>query len=120
MVGRYIGNEKDTLYALKTIQDVALKMRDSLLNDDIDEFAFLLSEHWTLSKMIDEGSTNPLIDEIFANIDDLIDGKMVCGAGGGGFLQVVLKKDVTKEQLHRRLSEVFPDSDIDVWNCEIR
>ena len=119
VVGRYIGNEKDTLYALKEIQNVAVKMKESLLNDDIDEFALLLSRHWELSKMIDEGSTNPLIDEIFRSTDDLLDGKMVCGAGGGGFLQVVLKKNISKEELQNRLKETFPYSGIEVWDCKI-
>ena len=119
VVGRYIGNEKDTLYALKEIQNVAVAMKDSLLKGDIDEFALLLSKHWELSKMIDEGSTNPLIDEIFRSIDDLIDGKMVCGAGGGGFLQIVLKKGINKEMLQNRLKEAFPDSGIEVWDCKI-
>ena len=41
------------------------------------------------------------------------------GAGGGGFLQVVLKKGVEKARLHERLKEVFQDSDIDVWDSEL-
>ena len=49
----------------------------------------------------------------------MIDGKMVCGAGGGGFLQVILKKNVTKEMLHNKLRGLFPDSEIDVWDCSI-
>ena len=40
--------------------------------------------HPVIEKMIDSGSTNTLIDQIFASVDDLIDGKLVCGAGGGG------------------------------------
>ena len=35
--------------------------------------------------MIDSGSTNTLIDQIFDSCDDLLAGKMICGAGGGGF-----------------------------------
>lgn len=48
----------------------------------------------------------------------MIDGKFISGAGGGGFLQVILKKGVTQEMLHRRLREVFQDSGVDVWNVE--
>ncbi len=49
---------------------------------------------------------------------DLIEGKTICGAGGGGFLQVVLKKGVSKDNLRERLEEVFQDSGVDVWDCQ--
>jgi len=119
VVGRYIGNEPDTLYALNEIQRMAALMRFELERGHVDDFAALLSQHWELSKMIDAGSTNTLIDQIFDAVDDMIDGKMVCGAGGGGFLQVVLKKDVTKDQLQSRLKSVFSDTDINVWDCAL-
>ena len=119
VVGRYIGNEPDALYALNEIQRVAALMRFELERGNVDEFAKLLSQHWELSKMIDAGSTNRLIDQIFSSIDDLVEGKMVCGAGGGGFLQTVLKKGSTRQQLQERLQAVFQDTDISVWNCEL-
>lgn len=119
VVGRYIGNEADSIYALNEIQRVAVLMRFELERGHIDDFAHLLNRHWELSKKIDEGSTNTLINQIFATIEELIDGRMICGAGGGGFLQVVLKKGVTKDQVHKKLKEVFQDSEIDVWDCEL-
>jgi len=51
--------------------------------------------------------------------ENLICGRFIAGAGGGGFLQVILKKGITKEELHRQLYDVFQDSGIDVWDCEI-
>ena len=119
VVGRYIGYEPDALYALNEIQKIAALMRFELERGHIDDFAKLLSEHWKLSKMIDTGSTNSLIDQIFDSIDGLIDGRMVCGAGGGGFLQVVLHSGVSKEELQNRLKAVFSDTDINVWNVKI-
>ena len=119
VVGRYIGNEPDTLYALNEIQRVAALMRFELERGNVDAFAELLSRHWELSKMIDAGSTNTLIDQIFDSVADLLDGRMVCGAGGGGFLQVILKKGITRAQLQERLSDVFQDTDIAVWDFRL-
>ena len=68
---------------------------------------------------MDSGSTNTLIDQIFASISEYTAGKLVCGAGGGGFLQVVLKPGVSKETVRKTLKSVFQDSDVDVWDCEI-
>lgn len=119
VVGRYIGNDSDSLYALNEIQRTAALMRFELERGDIDAFSVLLTQHWELSKKIDAGSTNTLINQIFNVIDDLIDGKMICGAGGGGFLQVVLKKGITKQDIHERLESIFQDNDIDVWECTL-
>lgn len=119
VVGRYIGNEPDAVYALNEIQRNAALQRFELERGNVDAFAELLSQHWELSKLLDGGSTNTLIDQIFDACDDLLAGKMICGAGGGGFLQVVLRKGATKEQLQQRLKSVFSDTDIGVWDCEL-
>ena len=119
VVGKYIGNDEDTLYVLSEIQRVAALMRFELERGNVDEFAHLLSNHWELSKKLDAGSTNTCIDQIFNAIDEFIEGKMICGAGGGGFLQVILKKGVTKEALSERLHNVFQDSGVDVWDCKL-
>ncbi|MBE7018738.1 MAG: bifunctional fucokinase/L-fucose-1-P-guanylyltransferase [Ruminococcaceae bacterium] len=119
VVGRYIGNIPEVVFSLSEIQLVSQKMKDTLLLGDIDAFANLMNEHWNLSKQIDSGITNILIDQIFLSVDDLIDAKLVCGAGGGGFLQVILKEGVTREQVRDRLKSVFGDSGIDVWDCTI-
>ena len=92
VVGRYVDNEPDSLVAHKEIQKSAALMRFALERGNVDEFAKLLDDHWKLSQMIDSGSTNTLFDQIFMVIDDLIDARLCCGAGGGGFLQVILKK----------------------------
>jgi fucokinase len=119
VVGRYVGNEPESLYALNEIQRMAALMRFELERGKVDEFAKLLDAHWKLSQQVDAGSTNTLIDQIFLSIDDLIDGRMICGAGGGGFLQVIMKKGVTTRQLHQRLKNVFQDNAVDVWPCKL-
>jgi fucokinase len=119
IVGKYIGSNPETLDVLYEIQRLAVLMRFELEKGNIDGFAALLNEHWELSKKLDRGCTNTCIDQIFNAIEDLIDGKMICGAGGGGFLQVIMKKDVAKEQLHKRLKEVFQDNDVDIWPCQL-
>ncbi len=117
VVGRYISNDRTSIEAHYNIQRLAVLMRFELEKGNVEGFAKLLSEHWMESQRIDAGSTNTCIDQIFATIDDLVAGRMICGAGGGGFLQVVLKKGVTKEELRNRLNEVFQDSGVDVWDC---
>lgn len=119
VVGSYIGNDADTVFVLSEIQKVAALMLFELERGNVENFAELLSKHWELSKKLDKGSTNTCIDQIFNVIDEFVAGKMICGAGGGGFLQVILKKGVSKEALREKLHAVFQDSGVDVWNCKL-
>ncbi|MFI3213315.1 MAG: L-fucokinase [Eubacteriales bacterium] len=118
VIGNYIGNRKESLDALEKMQRMAVLMKFELERGNVDEFAALLNQHWELSKQLDAGSTNTCIDQIFMSCEDLIDAKFICGAGGGGFIQVMLKKGVSKEHLSGRLHAVFQDSGVTVWDSE--
>lgn len=118
VVGNYIGGKKESKEALEEMKHLAVMMRYELEQGDMDAFARLLNEHWEVSKKLDAGSTNTCIDQIFASCEDLLEGKFIAGAGGGGFLQVILKKGVSKDVLRARLLDVYQDSGVDVWNAE--
>ena len=119
VVGNYIGARQESVHALSEMKRMAVLMRFELEQGNIDGFAELLNKHWELSLQLDAGATNTCIDHIFLACEDYIDGKFIAGAGGGGFLQVILKKGVTKEMLRERLSYVFQGTGIDVWDCEL-
>jgi fucokinase len=51
-------------------------------------------------------------------IDDLIDGRMICGAGGGGYLQAIMKEGVTLDALNQRLSDAFPGTGVAAWKSD--
>ena len=119
VVGGYIGSNPNSIEVLYEIQQVAVLMKFELEKGNIDGFAELLEKHWGLSKRLDAGSTNTCIDQIFLACEDLLSARMICGAGGGGFLQAILKKGCTKEELRARIRSVFQDSGVDVWDCEL-
>lgn len=115
VVGSYIGARPESIQALKEMQPLAALMKFALERGSVDEFAELLNRHWELSKQLDQGSSNTCIEQIFLSCQDLISGRFIAGAGGGGFLMVILNKGVTKQQLKDRLHEIFQDSGVDVW-----
>ena len=119
VIGNYLAGREVSVHALENMKKLAVLMKLELEQGNVDAFAALLNEHWELSKQLDEGSTNTCIEQIFLCCEDLIDGRFIAGAGGGGFLQVVLKKSVTKEMLRERLHSVFQSSGVDVWECEL-
>ena len=114
-----IRNDRAALEAVAEIQEYCALMRFYLLKGDITSFAGYISKQFELVKLLDKGASNTYIEYIFDVIDDLIDGKCICGAGGGGFLQVILKKGVTKQQLVDRINSEFIDCGVEVWDCEL-
>lgn len=119
IVGKVLMRDQKTIQILNDIQKLAVEMAFELERGKITEFAHLLNKHWELSKLLDPGTTNTCIDYIFSSCEDLIDGKFICGAGGGGFLQVILKKGISKQDLAQRLEDVFQESGVAVYQSEL-
>lgn len=119
IMNNYIFGDENVVNSIYKIKMVSKKMTDSLKLSDKQEFIKLLNKHWELSKSLDKGCTNSCIDQILNVCDDLIAAKMICGAGGGGFLQVILKDNVTKKELSNRINEIFQDSGIKVYDVTL-
>jgi fucokinase len=118
VVGKVLTRDHDTMKVMQEIQKLAILMAYELERGNVTEFAYLLNKHWELSVKLDRGTTNTCIEYIFSCCEDLIDGKFVAGAGGGGFLMMVLKQGRTKEELNYRLESMFQDSGVAIWDCD--
>lgn len=119
IMSKYISNDKSAINIIGQIQTVAKKMKEALINDDFKQFGRLLNKHFALLKKLDSGCTNVCIDQIINSCSDLIEANMICGAGGGGFLQVILKENVSKENLKKRIGEVFQDCGVKVYDVSL-
>ncbi len=119
VVGGYIGGRRESVEALSQMKKTAVLMKFALEQGDIDDFAHLLNDHWRLSCQLDQGTTNTCIDQIRMVCQEYTEGLFIAGAGGGGFLQGILKQDIEKEELRRALRQVFQDSGVDVWESEL-
>jgi len=85
MLRRYIEGEGETTTHMQRIKEVAIAMRQSLIDHDLDEFARLLSVEWENRKALAQGVSSPEIDRMVASA--LAAGaraSKLCGAGGGG------------------------------------
>lgn len=119
IMGEYILGNPNKIEILNEIQKTALMMKYELEKGNIDNFCDLLNSHFELSKRLDKGSTNNYIDAIIEVCKPYTSGLMICGAGGGGFLQLILKDRLQKEALTKVLQEVFVDNHVEVWDAEL-
>ena len=77
--------------ALRQMRDLAARMRLALTGDgDLDQFASLLHEGWTLKRSLGFGISNDQVNDWYdaARKAGAIGGKLL-GAGGGGFLLLI-------------------------------
>lgn len=118
IMGGYIQSDPKFLHALNKIYSLAGEMKSNINSGNINLFINDLNRQTELTNMLDTGYINDRINIIFNACQDMTEGKMICGAGGGGFIQIVLKEGFTRRELSNRLKRTFPNQNIDVWACE--
>jgi len=78
---------------LRGMRDLVNKLEHSLASDKFDNLGKLLHENWLLKKSLVDTISNSDIDEMYQRaIDAGALGGKICGAGGGGFLLLYVKK----------------------------
>lgn len=101
---RYRSQESSTLDGLQVQKELAVEMKNALLQGNLTEFGALLDRAWTYKKMMSPKITNDHIDELYdeAMRQGALGGK-VTGAGGGGYMLLYCHYD-TKHKVHAALS----------------
>jgi D-glycero-alpha-D-manno-heptose-7-phosphate kinase len=108
---------------LQKIQDIGLKMLDTLINNNFDDYGLLLNDYWRYKKSLSASVSNNVVESIY---DDLIERKLILGgkiigAGGGGFLLVYAPKNRHKF-LDQQMEDIgYPrlDYGIDIYGTSI-
>jgi fucokinase len=116
----FIRNDPKAMAALDRIRQICALMKFELGRGNVSGFAHRITEQFELVKTLDKNASNLCIDYIFDVCEDLIEGKSICGAGGGGFLIIILKKGVTKDELQMRFDTLFSGGGgLRVWDSEL-
>lgn len=85
--GAFRRGAPETVNALYSLRNCAMRMRSALMDGDLDEFALLLSQNWTHQKALDPSVSNAQIEQLFELAESAgATGGKACGAGGGGCL----------------------------------
>ena len=116
MMSGYLQNDPLFVETLRRFFSLASDMRQSVEAGDMDGFIDCLNTQTSLTRKLCTGYTNELIDNILLVCKEITDAHMMCGAGGGGFIQLILKSGYDRHDLQKLLRSAFPQQGIDVWN----
>jgi D-glycero-alpha-D-manno-heptose-7-phosphate kinase len=91
---RYHEKSSATVNALDETKQLALDMKDTLLNGDVDEVGILLNQGWRAKKKFSDKITALHIDKLYdIGIGNGALGGKLLGAGGGGYLLFLCQFD---------------------------
>jgi D-glycero-alpha-D-manno-heptose-7-phosphate kinase len=84
---RFEGGESDALEGLRVQKELAVEMKNALLQRRLNDFGALLDSAWQAKKRMSDRITNAHIEEMYdeARRQGALGGK-VTGAGGGGYM----------------------------------
>lgn len=90
----YVEGDRKVVDALDKTKEIAIKMKNTLLKGNLDEFGKLLHEGWMTKKKFTREISNPNIDVLYdiGRKNGVMGGKIL-GAGGGGYLLLYCKFD---------------------------
>lgn len=107
---RYRGGNETVRAALDGLKRVAMEMKDTLAQQNLDDFSKLLSENWAYQKELHSSVTSPELDDLFAYAGRHgAQGGKACGAGGGGCCLFAVEAGSSE-----RLKSAFRNRKIDV------
>jgi len=102
---RFVSKEEDVVASLDYIKELAIRMKRSLLRNELDDFGHMLHEGWMHKRTLASAITTPGIDRLYeiAREHGAQGGKLL-GAGGGGYLLLFCefdKKHIVAERLEQ-------------------
>lgn len=91
---RTAADDQVTIEALDAVKDLAARARAALVSGRVDDLGSLFEEQWRAKVRRDPSTTTPEIDHAYsvALAAGAVGGKLI-GAGGGGFLMLLLAPD---------------------------
>ena len=125
VLSRWSKRTTDISHAVEKLVAGARRARDCVESGDLDSLAATFDEYWELKKTMagpDSGVEPPWIKGLLSELRrrELIIGASLCGAGGGGFLALILAQGVSKHMLRDALDESQMDlADFEWHDCKV-
>ena len=92
--------DKNKIQSLKQMVSFVYELRNTLYNENIDDFGKILHENWLIKKDLASKISKPEIDNLYEKaLKNGATGGKLLGAGGGGFLLFYVPGEKAREKL---------------------
>ncbi len=83
----FLQNEREKIEMLTKLKQVAIEMKDALLEDHLEDFGRLLRESWEYKKQMSAEISNSYVDSLYEiGLKNGAYGGKLLGAGNGGYI----------------------------------
>lgn len=118
VVQRYLRREARTLDAIRALVEIAAEARAALAMGRLDDLGAALAAAWGALQQLTPECSNPHIDALFREVEDLCVSGKLAGAGGGGFFGLLARDPDAAELVRRRLEAFDPALRIYTWSLD--
>jgi D-glycero-alpha-D-manno-heptose-7-phosphate kinase len=125
-MGRYLRGDADATAGLMSQKELALEMKNALLQRRLRDFGDLLDAAWQAKKRMSDRISNDRIEELYAaaRAAGALGGK-VTGAGGGGYVLLYCRHD-RKHEVAARMRQLgasveefaFEEAGLRTWRAD--
>jgi fucokinase len=109
VVGRYLARDPEAIAVIHELKAAAEQMKIDLDSQNIEAVGRGIERYWSLKKRLDPGSTNPKIESLLKPLERDLIGKLLPGAGGGGFVFMVAKSEESAQRIRSTLQAKPPN-----------
>ena len=108
VAGRYLDKNELSLSACAEMKELNKKVSEYIEENDFSGFSECLNRHFGLLKNISPAVSNEKIDMLITSLlEEKAEAVSICGAGGGGYLLVVMKDGETVESVSDFIKNKF-------------
>lgn len=94
--------------AFTALQQTCCSNDPQRVEEGIDQMSLVLNSYWSLKKRLARGSEPEYVRKIRMMLTPVCSGISLCGAGAGGFMIVILKRDESFTSLEEVLGGIDP------------
>lgn len=118
VVERYLRRDARTLGAIRSLVEFADEGRAALAMGRLDDLGEVLRGAWSALQQLTPECSNPQIDALFREVEDLSVGGKLAGAGGGGFMGVLAKDAEAAARIRTKLAATDPSLRVYNWTLD--